>query len=204
MCAHVALILHTSGTTGRPKAVPLTHDNLLVTAHNIVRTYALSPTDNTYLVQVLFHIHGIVAALLASLLSVWGEFQHCECTWITAVASILQLLLHAPVSDGLSIRFIRSCSSPLGPSTLEQLETRFCVPVLEAYTMTEAAHQMTSNPLPPPNAPRGSVGIAQGTEIAIYNGAVPAAPGVCVRFKSVTKGYINNAAANMDWILRGT
>ncbi|KAJ7016430.1 hypothetical protein C8F04DRAFT_1344842 [Mycena alexandri] len=222
----VALILHTSGTTGRPKAVPLTHANLLVTARNIVHTYALSPADNTYLVQVLFHIHGIVAALLAPLVSggcitlpqkfdpskTWGEFQRCGCTWITAVPSILQMLLHAPAPDGLRMRFIRSCSSPLGPSTLEQLETRFSVPVLEAYAMTEAAHQMTSNPLPPPGSARdawkrkpGSVGIPQGTEIVIYNGVTPVAPGehgdVCVRSLSVTKGYINNANANADAFL---
>ncbi|KAJ7180892.1 hypothetical protein C8R46DRAFT_1319276 [Mycena filopes] len=224
----VALILHTSGTTGRPKAVPLTHANLLVTARNIVRTYALSPADNTYLVQVLFHIHGIVAALLAPFVSggcitlpakfdpskTWGEFQRCGCTWITAVPSILQMLLHAPAPDrGLpNMRFIRSCSSPLSPSTLAQLEARFGVPVLEAYAMTEAAHQMTSNPLPPPGSARagwrrkpGSVGIAQGTEIVIYDGATPAALGehgdVCVRSLSVTKGYINNPSANADAFL---
>ncbi|KAJ7739817.1 hypothetical protein B0H16DRAFT_1378701 [Mycena metata] len=223
----IALILHTSGTTGRPKAVPLTHANLLVTARNIVQTYALSTLDNTYLVQVLFHIHGIVAALLAPLVSggritlpqkfdpskTWGEFQRCGCTWITAVPSILQMLLHAPVPDGgLRMRFIRSCSSPLGPSTLAQLEARFGVPVLEAYAMTEAAHQMTSNPLPPPGSARGAwrrkpgrVGIPQGTEIVIYNGVTPVAPGehgdVCVRSLSVTKGYINNAKANADAFL---
>ncbi|KAK7023832.1 putative peroxisomal-coenzyme A synthetase [Favolaschia claudopus] len=222
----VALVLHTSGTTGRPKAVPLTHGNLLATARNIVNTYALSPADNTYLVQVLFHIHGIVAGVLAPFLSggrvtlphkfdpskTWSEFQRCDCTWITAVPSILQMLLRAPAPDGLRMRFIRSCSSPLSPSTLEQLETRFGVPVLEAYAMTEAAHQMTSNPLPPPNAPRsawkrkpGSVGIAQGTEIAIYTGSTPAPLGehgdVCVKSSSVTKGYINNPTANKDAFL---
>ncbi|KAF7338579.1 putative peroxisomal-coenzyme A synthetase [Mycena venus] len=209
----VALILHTSGTTGRPKAVPLTHDNLLVTARNIVRTYTLSPADNTYLVQRQSYLADASPSRKKFDPSkTWGEFQRSGCTWITAVPSILQMLLHAPAPDGLKMRFIRSCSSPLSPSTLEQLETRFGVPVLEAYAMTEAAHQMTSNPLPPLNAPRGawkrkpgSVGIAQGTEIAIYDGATPAAPGqhgdVCVRSKSVTKGYMNNAAANADAFL---
>ncbi|KAJ7017700.1 hypothetical protein C8F04DRAFT_1332382 [Mycena alexandri] len=205
----VALILHTSGTTGRPKAVPLTHANLLVTARNIVHTYALSPADNTYLVQVLFHIHGIVAALLAPLVSGGcitlpqnstqarrgANSNAAAGTWITAVPSILQMLLHAPAPDGLRMRFIRSCSSPLGPSTLEQLETRFSVPVLEAYAMTEAAHQMTSNPLPPPGSARD----------AWKRKARELAPGehgdVCVRSLSVTKGYINNANANADAFL---
>lgn len=209
--------------TNRIAAVPLTHANLLATARNIVQTYALSPADNTYLVQVLFHIHGIVAALLAPLLSggritlparfdpsrAWSEFAACGCTWLTAVPSILQILLHAPAPAGLHMRFLRSCSSPLSPSTLEQLETRFGAPVLEAYAMTEAAHQMTSNPLPPAGAPRamwarrpGSVGQAQGTEIAIYEGDKRVRPGVhgdvCVRAPSVTKGYIKNPKANAE------
>ncbi|KAF7308987.1 putative peroxisomal-coenzyme A synthetase [Mycena kentingensis (nom. inval.)] len=222
-----ALILHTSGTTGRPKAVPLSHANLLATARNIVETYALSMEDNTYLVQVLFHIHGIVAGLLAPLASggaitlpaklypskTWSEFKQCRCTWITAVPSILQILLRAPAPTDLRMRFIRSCSSPLAPSTLAALEERFCTPVLEAYAMTEAAHQMTSNPLPIADSPRGSwkrkpgsVGLPQGTEIAIYNGNFPVAAAgehgdICIRSPSVTKGYIGNPEANADSFL---
>src|SRR3954453_7335580 len=65
----VALVLHTSGTTGRPKAVPLSHRNLTRTMKNIQATYQLSPKDRTMLVMPLFHVHGLLAGFLAPLYS---------------------------------------------------------------------------------------------------------------------------------------
>ena len=99
------------------------------------------------------------------------------------------------------IRFIRSCSSPLSPKTFHELEQAFKAPVLEAYAMTEGAHQMTSNPLPPAIRYPGSVGIGQGVEVKILDTAgSEVAPGseaeICVRGENVTKGYLNNAEAN--------
>ena len=160
----IALYLHTSGTTGKPKAVPLRHSNLLSGASNVAQTYALEPKDRTYLLQVLFHIHGIVAALLAPLSTggsivippngkldasrAWTDFQKNSCSWVTGTPSILQTLLAAPCPDGPpQIRFIRSCSSPLLPTVFNALRKRFDCPVVEAYAMTEASHQMCSNRL---------------------------------------------------------
>lgn len=214
-----ALVLHTSGTTGRPKAVPLTHLNLTTTMKNIQATYELGPKDRTYLVMPLFHVHGLLAGFLAPLASggsvavangfsarqFWDDFVTCEANWYTAVPTIHQILLKAGApSPRPKIRFIRSCSSPLSPKTFNELERTFNAPVLEAYAMTEAAHQMTSNPLPH-NGKRqpGSVGLGQGVEIAILDlDGNEVAPGqeaeICVRGKNVTKGYLNNSKANQE------
>lgn len=212
----VALVLHTSGTTGRPKAVPLTHRNLTRTMLNITNTYALTAADRTYLVMPLFHVHGLVAGLLAPLSSggtvivppkfsassFWHDFATHGATWYTAVPTIHQILLRSPLPNPIPpIRFIRSCSSPLSPTTFHALEKALHAPVLEAYAMTEAAHQMTSNPLPPLKRKPGTVGLGQGVEVVILNDAgKQVAQGqegeISIRGVNVTKGYINNDAAN--------
>ncbi|KAI8090285.1 uncharacterized protein B0P05DRAFT_530137 [Gilbertella persicaria] len=211
----VALLLHTSGTTGRPKGVPLTHLNLLTSIKNIVNTYELNSKDRTLLVMPLFHVHGLQCGLLATFLSggaaviprkfsashFWQDFKDSQCNWYTAVPTIHQILLRHPPSEVPNIRFIRSCSSSLAPATLHALEKQFKAPVLEAYAMTEASHQMTSNPLPHrgPHKP-GSVGVGQGVEVAILDEeGNPAEIGeVCIRGKNVTKGYLNNPKATAE------
>lgn len=212
----VALVLHTSGTTGRPKAVPLTHINLTTTMKNIEATYKLTPDDRTLLVMPLFHVHGLLAGFLAPLSSggsvivppkfsasdFWNNFITYKATWYTAVPTIHQILLKSPKPSPIpNIRFIRSCSSPLSPKTFQELEKAFNAPVLEAYAMTEGAHQMTSNPLPPAKRYPGSVGIGQGVEVKILDGQGKALPQgqegeICIRGENVTKGYLNNPKAN--------
>ncbi|CAH1761811.1 15497_t:CDS:2 [Entrophospora sp. SA101] len=214
----VALLLHTSGTTGRPKGVPLTHLNITTTMKNIIKTYKLQSSDSSYLVMPLFHVHGLIGGMLSTLLSggtaviplrfsashFWNDFLKYGCTWYTAVPTIHQILLkHPPPPNGTpKLKFIRSCSSSLAPSTLHQLEKAFKAPVLEAYAMTEAAHQMTSNPLPPlPHKP-GSVGFGQGVQISILdqdgNTTVKeeVEGEVCIKGLNVTAGYLNNPSAN--------
>lgn len=215
----VALVLHTSGTTGRPKAVPLSHRNLTRTMKNIQNTYELTPKDRTILVMPLFHVHGLLAGFLAPLhsggsvivpgtfsaSSFWKDFATHKANWYTAVPTIHQILLkNPPPNPKPEIRFIRSCSSPLSPKTFYELEKTYSAPVLEAYAMTEAAHQMTSNPLPHKGKRQpGSVGIGQGVEVRILDDNGEEVPQgseaeICIRGENVTRGYINNDKANKE------
>lgn len=185
---------------------------------NIRATYTLTEKDRTMLVMPLFHVHGLLAAFLAPLASggsvvvpekfsashFWADFIKYKANWYTAVPTIHQiLLLNPPPSPKPSIRFIRSCSSPLAPKTFHELEKTFEAPVLEAYAMTEAAHQMTSNLLPPQKREPGTVGIGQGVDVRILDqDGKEVSQGsegeVCVRGENVTKGYLNNPAANEE------
>jgi acyl-CoA synthetase (AMP-forming)/AMP-acid ligase II/acyl carrier protein len=216
----IALLLHTSGTTSRPKLVPLLHSNLCASAFNISRTLRLSPDDRCLNAMPLFHIHGLVAALLASLAAGgsvvcahdflasgffdWmAEFRP---SWFTAVPTMHQAVLarakeHTAVVADHGLRFIRSSSAALPAPVMAELESVFKVPVIEAYGMTEAAHQMASNPLPPARRKPRSVGMAAGPEIAIMDDAgALLAPGmsgeVVICGANVTPGYENNAPAN--------
>lgn len=213
----VAVFLHTSGTSGAPKVVPLTHANLVSSAQHIATHYALTPADRSLVVMPLFHGHGLVGAALATLASggalivpprfsashFWPSFRRQGATWYTAVPTIHQILLSRADADGAprsGIRFIRSCSSALAPPVLTALEQRCGAPVLEAYGMTEAAHQVASNPLPPRPHKPGSVGIGTGTELAVVDGsgrhlAAHQAGEVVVRGPGVMRGYRNNPAA---------
>ncbi len=186
--ADVALVLHTSGTTSRPKLVPLRQRNLTASARNIARSLSLSDSDRCLNVMPLFHIHGLVGGLLAPLgargsvacaprFDPFKFFQWLDelaPTWYTAVPTMHQLLLsrakrHAEVIGRTPLRFVRSSSAPLPSVVLEEIERVFGVPVIEAFGMTEAAHQMASNPLPPAVRKPGSVGKGTGIEIAIMD-----------------------------------
>jgi oxalate---CoA ligase len=169
------------------------------------------------LVMPLFHVHGLLCGLLAPLFSggsmiiptkfsatdFWKDFITHKANWYTAVPTMHQILLKNPAPNPKPpIRFIRSCSSPLSPTVFHQLEATYKAPVLEAYAMTEAAHQMTSNPLPE-NGKRkpGSVGVGQGVEVKILDDAGRELPQgeegeICIRGENVTKGYLNNPSAN--------
>ena len=171
----VALVLHTSGSTGRPKRVPLQHRNLARSALNIAGTYQLSPSDVSLCLMSLFHVHGLVASVLATLLtggavvvpsrfnalSFWRTVRDYRATWYSAVPTIHQLLVARIGSERAAgaenLRFIRSCSAALPVEMARRMESAFGAPVLEAYGMTEASHQMCSNPLPPAARKPGSV-----------------------------------------------
>ncbi len=223
----VALVLHTSGTTSRPKIVPLTHRNLCASARNIRTTLALIPEDRCLNVMPLFHIHGLMAAILASLsigasvvctpgfnaLKFFAWLDAAKPTWYTAVPTMHQAILaRAPRSkeivEAANLRFIRSSSSSLPPQVMKALEETFGAPVIEAYAMTEASHQMTSNPLPPRPRKPGTVGTAAGPEVAIMNEQGELLPAgsvgeIVIRGENVTLGYENNPTANAENFTNG-
>jgi len=217
----VALILHTSGTTSQPKGVPLTHLNLSTSIQNIADTYKLTPADSSLIVMPLFHVHGLLGATMSTLHSggsvvvpprfsastFWKDINEYDITWYSAVPTIHQILLSRADDDAAprdKLRFIRSCSSSLAPIILEKLEARFGAPVLEAYGMTEASHQMASNPLPPAARKNGSVGKGTNVQIAILEPSTgkpvdtKALGEVCIKGKNVTLGYLNNPKANEE------
>ena len=218
----IALVLHTSGTTSRPKRVPLSHANVMISAKTVAETYSLSSDDVSLCVMPLFHVHGLVASALATLttggmvvfvprfnpLSFWSIVREHGVTWYSAVPTIHQLLLSrtkegARPAGAEQLRFIRSCSAALSSQTMGQMENKFGVPVLEAYGMTEAAHQMASNPLPPGVRHPGSVGLETGVKIAILNEKGDLLPvetrgEVAIKGPNVFAGYEDNPEANAD------
>ncbi|XXF77223.1 acyl--CoA ligase [Myxococcaceae bacterium GXIMD 01537] len=222
-----ALLLHTSGTTARPKLVPLSQRNVAASARHIGRTLALGPEDVCLNIMPLFHIHGLMAAVLASLAAggsvvctpgfdpfrFFDWFQETRPTWYTAVPTMHQALLtradrHAEVLRAGRLRLIRSSSASLPPQVMEELERVFGAPVIESYGMTEAAHQMASHPLPPEPRPPGSVGLAAGPEVAIMDEAghllLPGSMGeVVIRGPNVMAGYENNPEANARAFTQG-
>jgi acyl-CoA synthetase (AMP-forming)/AMP-acid ligase II len=222
----IALILHTSGTTSRPKRVPLAHANLLTSARNVANTYQLTAADVSLCVMPLFHVHGLVASTLATFqsggtvvvpskfnpLSFWATVREHGATWYSAVPTIHQVLLSrakgARPSGAEQLRFIRSCSASLAPQLMADMEATFGTPVLEAYGMTEAAHQMASNPLPPLAHKPGSVGRGTAVDIAILDEAgnllPPGAIGeVSIKGPNVFSGYEGNAEANAESFSNG-
>ena len=222
----IALVLHTSGTTSRPKLVPLRHRNLFASIDNIATTYLLEPSDVALCVMPLFHIHGLMASTMATLrsggtvvvpprfdpMTFWQIAKEHGATWYSAVPTIHQMLLmrnRGELPAGAEkLRFIRSSSSALSPETMRQLEARFGAPVLEAYGMTEASHQMASNPLPPGDRRPGSVGTGTGVRIGVLGdeGALlpEGKPGeVVIQGPNVIDGYANNPEANASSFIDG-
>ena len=223
----VALILHTSGTTSRPKIVPLSNANVCASARHIGATLELKAGDRCLNIMPLFHIHGLIAAVLSSLaaggqtvctpgfnaLKFFGWLDDVAPSWYTAVPTMHQAILTRAERNKESLaksklRFIRSSSASLPPQVMLALEETFNCPVIESYGMTEAAHQMASNPLPPRKRFAGSVGIAAGPEIGIMDEVgnmlgANALGEVVIRGPNVTKGYEANPDANLKGFANG-
>ncbi|RUP08275.1 acyl--CoA ligase [Hyphomicrobium sp.] len=221
-----ALILHTSGTTSRPKIVPLTHANVAASASNIATALHLTSDDRALNIMPLFHIHGLIAGVLAPLsrggsifctpgfnaLKFFSAMEEAAPTWYTAVPTMHQAIVgrashNREIIARHKLRFIRSSSSSLPPQVITELEAAFGAPVVEAYGMTEAAHQMASNPIGGVRKP-GTVGIAAGPEVAIMDPdgnllATGETGEIVIRGGNVTAGYENNDKANGEAFTNG-
>ena len=227
-----ALVLHTSGTTSRPKIVPLSNLNIFTSAVNISKSLKLTADDHCLNIMPLFHIHGLIAVLSASAkvgasvcasngfnaLKFLDLAETQNITWYSGVPTMHQAILlraqkNSDKAKKLNLRFIRSSSASLPPAIFEQLNDIFQTPVIEAYGMTEATHQMASNPLPPAIQKPGLVGMPAGPEICIMNdkneklsqGEIGE---ICIKGDNVTNGYENNPEANKksfvnDWFRTG-
>ena len=215
-----ALVLHTSGTTSRPKIVPLSNLNIFTSAVNISKSLKLTADDHCLNIMPLFHIHGLIAVLSASAkvgasvcasngfnaLKFLDLAETQNITWYSGVPTMHQAILlraqkNSDKAKKLNLRFIRSSSASLPPAIFEQLNDIFQTPVIEAYGMTEATHQMASNPLPPAIQKPGLVGMPAGPEICIMNDKNEKLPHgeigeICIKGDNVTNGYENNPEAN--------
>jgi oxalate---CoA ligase len=218
----IALVLHTSGTTSRPKIVPLSQRNVCASASNIGETTGFAAADRGLNIMPLFHIHGLIAGILAPLLAggevsctpgfnafkFFGWMAEVRPTWYTAVPTMHQAILsRAPknldIIKDSPLRFVRSSSSSLPPQVIKEVEQTFGVPLIEAYGMTEAAHQMSSNPLPPGKRKPGTVGRAAGPEVCVIDTQGNLLPSgsvgeIAIRGENVMAGYENNPKANAE------
>jgi acyl-CoA synthetase (AMP-forming)/AMP-acid ligase II len=223
----VALVLHTSGTTSRPKIVPLSQQNVCASARHVCETLAFTAADRGLNIMPLFHIHGLIAGILAPLsagsrvfcspgfdaLKFFSWMDECRPTWFTAVPTMHQAILaraprNADVIKRNPLRFLRSSSSSMPPQVIHQLEAVFNAPLIEAYAMTEAAHQMATNPLPPGKRKPGTVGLPGGPDVEIMDEAGNLLPPntvgeIVIRGPNVTLGYENNPKANAEAFVNG-
>jgi acyl-CoA synthetase (AMP-forming)/AMP-acid ligase II len=223
----VSMVLHTSGTTSRPKIVPLSQRNLCASATHIRTTLRFTSQDRGLNIMPLFHIHGLIAGVLAPLsagsmvfctpgfnaLRFFAWMDEARPTWYTAVPTMHQAILsrapkNADVIARNPLRFLRSSSSSIPPQVIRELEEVFGAPLIESYGMTEATHQMASNPLPPGVRKPGSVGVAAGPEVAIMAEDGRLLPRgetgeIVIRGPNVTAGYESNPKANAEAFVDG-
>ena len=223
----LALILHTSGTTSKPKMVALSHYNLIKSAKNISSALKLTAKDKNIILMPSFHIHGIIASILAPLykggkvvalpkfnvLSFYQHLSNHKPTWFTAVPTMLQSIIdrsknNSKIIKDSNLKFIRSSSASLPVKTLKELEKVFNVPLIESYGMTEATHQMTTNLLPPFKRKSGSVGLAVGLKVKVVDNNFVPLPNekegeIIIKGESVFKGYLANNSANKTSFSKG-
>ncbi|MDG1295188.1 MAG: acyl--CoA ligase [Planktomarina sp.] len=215
----VALILHTSGTTSRPKIVPLLQSNVAASAQNVMASLALTSDDCCLNVMPLFHIHGLIAAVSGSLaagasiscapgfdaLKFYGWLEEVDPSWYTAVPTMHQAILaraprNAEIIKNARLRFLRSSSSSLPGPVMTELAETFGAPVVEAYGMTEAAHQMCCNPIEPGRQKPGAVGLPAGPVVRIAheieNRLIDGVGEISISGLNVTPGYEANPEAN--------
>jgi acyl-CoA synthetase (AMP-forming)/AMP-acid ligase II/NAD-dependent dihydropyrimidine dehydrogenase PreA subunit len=215
-----ALLLYTSGTTGRPKGVPLSARNLTSECANIAAAHTLTPDDKALCVLPLHHVNGLVVTLLTPL-SVgcgivmparfsagrfWDWTLDHEVSWFSGVPAIFTILLGNPIPEKKKLsclRFSRSASAALPPVILREFERRTGAPLIESYGISEGGSQIFSNPLPPLQRKAGSVGLPFGNEARIVLPDGTDAPTgvrgeVAVRGDNIVSGYFRNPEATRE------
>ena len=213
----LALLMYTSGTTGTPKGVMLTHANLAANAHIISAEHRLGPADRVTAVLPLFHINAFAVTMLAPIAHggslampprfsagrFWEMAARFECTWVNVVPTIVSYLLEgaAPPRESLAkIRFCRSASAPLPPEHLLAFQDKFGIGVIETMGLTETVAPAFSNPYEPEKRKVGSVGRPSGCEARIVDDRGMEVPDgtageIAIRGPQVTPGYYKNEAA---------
>jgi acyl-CoA synthetase (AMP-forming)/AMP-acid ligase II len=214
-----ALLMYTSGTTGRPKGVVHTHSSLLAGGWTTAIAHELSPADRGLCVLPIYHINGLCVSMMGALVSggsiamcpkfsaskFWDHAETANATWFSVVPTIISHLLHAEADPSpqtrAALRFGRSASSALAPDVQTAFETRFDVPIVETMGLTETAAQIMSNPLPPGVRKIGSPGLAYGNEVCILSTDLKPVPvdqegEICVRGPNVMLEYLKNPDAN--------
>ncbi|MFD1465654.1 AMP-binding protein [Lapidilactobacillus mulanensis] len=222
-----AILLYTSGTTGKPKGVGLTHQQVYAEVQNVISAHRLNVEETTLLCMPLFHINAQVIAFLSTICSggqivlaqkfsasrFWGWINDNHVTWVSAAPAMISILLKRD-GEGTApsyLRFVRSASAPLAPTFAQEFEKRFNVPVIQSYGMTEAASQICVNPLPPLEHKVGSVGLPVGVELQIMDADDQPLPHnqigeICIRGANVVTEYIealNQDDFRNDWFHTG-
>ncbi|MDR3299381.1 MAG: AMP-binding protein [Candidatus Accumulibacter sp.] len=221
----LAMLLYTSGTTGTPKGVMLSHRNLLAECAHIQQAHQLTKGDKALCLLPLYHINGLVVTLLTPLFTglevvmpprfsashLWEWVRKHRVTWFSAVPTIYSILLSQPIpnqAEVSSLRFMRSASSALPKAVLLECERRIGVPLIESYGISEGGSQITTNPLPPATRKPGSVGLPFGNEIRVLQADGGIAPvgavgEVAVRGENIASAYLNNPKATEESFRNG-
>ena len=228
-----ALLMYTSGTTGKPKGVILSHKNIISGGHNVRISHELNHLDKALCVLPLFHINGLIVTVLGPLVSqssvvlcerfsvtnFWIFLSKFKCTWFSVVPTIISALLNKYVEDEFkkldltNVRFGRSASSALAPETHKKFEEKFNIIMIETMGLTETCAPILSNPLPPGKIKHGSPGLAYGNEVKILNSnfkevEINTIGQICVKGMNVMKEYYKNSeetkkSFHNDWLLTG-
>jgi acyl-CoA synthetase (AMP-forming)/AMP-acid ligase II len=206
------LLMYTSGTTGNPKGVVLSHANLMAAGMNVVDGHGVRPDDTAMCVLPIYHINGLCVTVMGTLMSgsglvipyrfsvraFWQQVHDCDVSWFSAVPTLFAYLLNdeaPPQINRERLRFSRSASAPLSPEIHRRFEDRFGIPIIETMGLTETGAQILTNPMPPATRKIGSPGVAVGNEIIIADDSQQeVARGVTgeilVRGSNVMRGYL--------------